>query len=88
METMMREHTGMNGTQRRALFVNDRLVLQECLRPFVLGEHGLVSLFVTTILVIGILCLAAFLVIRSDFVPNRETADSRPPTLASYDSRH
>lgn len=84
----MRENTGMNETRRRALFVNDRLVSQGSLWPSVLGEHGLVSLFVTTILVIGMLCLATFFVIRSDFVPNRETANSRPPTLASYDSRH
>lgn len=85
---MKRESAGANETRNRASFVNDRFVPQECLRPSVHGERSVTSLFVTTVLAVGILYLAAFSVIRSAFMSSRETADSRPPTLASYDSRH
>lgn len=88
METMMRESTGMNETQGRALFVNDRPVPQESSRPSALDERGLGSLFMATILVIGMIYLVAFSVIRSSFVLENKTADTRPPTVASYDSRH
>ena len=84
----MRESTGTNEAWRRVLFVNDRPVPQGRLQSSVLGGHGLVSSLVTTILVIGLLYLAACFVFLSDFVSDSETADARPPTLASYDFSH
>ena len=82
---MKSERFGTNEARGRVLFVNDRPVPQEIFRSSALDGHGLVSSFVTIILAIGMLYVGACVVFLSDFVPGNETADARPPTLASYD---
>ena len=85
---MKSESTGTHEAWRRVLFVNDRPVPQGRLRSSVLDGHGLVSPLVATILVIGMLYLAACFVFMSGFMSDSETANARPPTLASYDFSH
>ncbi len=78
----------MNETRRRALFVNGRPVSQEHSRSSVFDEGDLESLFITAVLMLGVICVVAFFFIRSADVRESETANNPIPTLAAYDSRH
>ena len=82
----MRACTGGNETHGRALFINDRPVQQEDSQSSALDERGLEPLIAKTILVIGVICVVAFFVIRPAHTPDSKTTDTRPSTIASYDS--